>query len=95
MLEAEQKRGLAERQKEARRPARHTDELGMVNIHLKLEPHVGTPIVNRAEAEANRLFKKAKKDGTQEPFERHLADAYAAMFSGSSVKPHSSRPSSS
>ena len=23
----------------------HTDELGMGNVHLKLEPHVGTPIV--------------------------------------------------
>ena len=92
VLEAEQKRGLAERQKEARSARSHTDELGMVNIHLKFEPHVGTPIVNRAEAEAARLFKAAKKDGNQEPFERHLADAYAAVFSGSSVKPHSSRP---
>ena len=92
VLEAEQKRGLAERQKEARSARSHTDELGMVNIHLKLQPHVGTPIANRAEAEASRLFKTAKKDGNQEPFERHLADAYAAVFSGSSVKPHSSRP---
>jgi HNH endonuclease len=92
VLEAEQKRGLAERQKEARSARSHTDELGMVNIHLRFEPHVGTPIVNRAEAEASRLFKVAKKDGTQEPYERHLADAYAAIFSGSPVKPHSSRP---
>ena len=92
VLEAEQKRGLAERQKEARSARSHTDELGMVNVHLKFEPHVGTPIVNRAEAEASRLFRTAKKDGNQEPFERHLADAYAAVFSGSAVKPHSSRP---
>ena len=92
VLEAEQKRGLAERQKEARSARSHTDELGMVNIHLRFEPHVGTPIVNRAEAEAIPAFKAAKKDGEQEPFERHLADAYAAVFSGSSVKPHSSRP---
>ena len=92
VLEAEQKRGLAERQKEARSARSHTDDLGMVNVHLKFEPHVGSPIVNRAEAEAARLFKAAKKGGKQEPFERHLADAYAAVFSGSSVKPHSSRP---
>jgi 5-methylcytosine-specific restriction endonuclease McrA len=92
VLEAEQGRGLAERQKEARSARSHTDEHGMVNVHLKLQPYVGTPIVNRAEAEASRLFKAAKKEGKQEPFERHLADAYAAMFSGSSVKPHSSRP---
>ena len=92
VLEAEQKRGLGVRQREARSSRSHIDELGMVNVHLRFEPHVGTPIVNRAEAEANRRFKAAKKDGKQEPFERHLADAYAAVFSGSSVKPHSSRP---
>ncbi|MGH2756095.1 MAG: HNH endonuclease [Actinomycetota bacterium] len=92
ILEAEQHRGLAERQREARSARSYSDELGMMNIHLKLKPHVGTPIVNRAETEAARLFKAAKKHGKQEPFERHLADAYAMIFSGSSVKPHSSRP---
>jgi hypothetical protein len=92
VLEAEQKRGLAERQREARSARSHVDELGMTNIHLRFEPHVGTPIVKRAEAEASRLYKAAKKDGKQETFERHLADAYAKVFSGSSVKPHSSRP---
>ena len=92
VLEAEQKGGLAERQREARSAWSHTDELGMVDIRMRLQPHVGTPIVNRAEAEANRRYKAAKKDGEQEPFERYLADAYAAVFSGSSVKPHSSRP---
>ena len=92
VLEAEQKRGLAERQKEARSARSHIDDLGMVNLHLRLEPHVGTTIVKRAEAEAARLYKAAKKDGKLEPFERHLADAYAKIFSASSVKPHSSRP---
>lgn len=57
----------------------------MINLHLCLEPHVGTPIVNRAEAEATRLHRKAKKEGHHEPFERHLADAYAAMLQGSPV----------
>ena len=33
----------------------------MVNLNLVLEPHVGTPIVNRAEAEAARLYRKAKE----------------------------------
>ena len=92
VLEAEQRRGLAERQREARSARSYTDELGMTNVHLRLEPHVGTPIVKRAEAEASRLYKAAKKDGKNEPFERHLADAYAKVFSGSSVMPHSSRP---
>jgi hypothetical protein len=47
-----------------------------------LEPHVGTPLVNRAEAEAARLDRSARKQGHPEPFERHLADAYAALLAG-------------
>jgi len=39
--------------------------------------------VARAEAEAQRLIRKARDEGTKEPFERHLADAYALMLSGS------------
>jgi len=91
VLEAEQRRGLGERQREARSARSYGDELGMVNIHLRLPPHVGTPLVNRAEAEAGRLFRAAKKEGREEPFDRHLADAYAGMLSGSSVKGNSRR----
>ena len=86
-LEAEQRRGLAERQRAARSARNYSDELGMVHIHLKLEPHVGTPIVARAEAEAARLAKKAKADGNREDFDRYLADAYAALLSGSGKGP--------
>ncbi len=82
-LQAEQHRGLADRQREARCSRSYSDELGMVNVHLRLEPHVGAPIVARAEAEAARLAKKAKAAGTKEPFECHLADAYAALLRGS------------
>ncbi|MGH2791678.1 MAG: HNH endonuclease [Actinomycetota bacterium] len=81
-LEAEQHRGLAERQRAARKARSHSDELGMVHIHMELEPHVGSPIVARAEAEAQRLARKAKAAGTKAPFECHLADAYAMMLSG-------------
>jgi HNH endonuclease len=85
-LDAEQRRGLAERQREARSARSYSDELGMVHVHLALEPHVGTPIVARAEAEASRLARASKaatKEGGKEPFERFLADAYAALLSGS------------
>src|SRR5918996_6377019 len=90
-LGAEQHRGLVERQREARRARSYTDELGMVTINLRLQPNVGTPIVNRAEAHAARLYRAAKKKGEQEPFERHLADAYAEMLQGHG-KGHSKRP---
>ena len=81
-LEAEQHRGLAERQHAARSARNYSDELGMVHIHMELEPYVGAPIVARAEAEAQRLARK-KANGAKEPFECHLADAYAALLSGS------------
>ena len=86
-LEAEQRRGLADRQHTARSGRSYSDELGMVHIHLSLEPHVGTPVVARAEAEAARLAKKAKAEDRLEPFERHLADAYSSLLSGSGKGP--------
>ncbi|MDQ3662354.1 MAG: hypothetical protein M3454_15125, partial [Actinomycetota bacterium] len=46
VLEAEQHRGLASRQHEARRARSYRDELGMISINLLLEPHVGVPLVN-------------------------------------------------
>ena len=92
MLESEQHRGLALRQREARRASSHTDALGMIHLHIALEPHVGTPVVNRAEAEASRRHRMAKRDGNPEPFERHLADAYAAILSGSPVPARPNRP---
>ena len=92
VLEAEQHRGLAKRQRAARSSRSYSDELGMVHIHLAFQPHVGTPIVARAEAEASRLYRAAKREDRQEPFERHLADAYARMLSGSAVKGPAKRP---
>jgi hypothetical protein len=94
-LEAEQHQDLAQRQRAVRSARSYDDELGMVHVHLALQPHVGTPIVARAEAEAARRARAAKKAAggkAVEPFEAHLADAYAAMLSGSSVKPRSKRP---
>jgi HNH endonuclease len=86
-LDAEQHRNLAERQHQARYGRTYSDELGMVHIHLALEPHVGAPILARAEAEADRLVRAAKaKDPNKEhpePFDRYLADAYTTLLAGS------------
>lgn len=91
-LEAEQHRGLGERQRAARSGRHHTDELGMVNVHLRFQPHVGTAIVNRAEADAQRLYKQAKKEtGEPEPFECYLADAFEQMLTGNG-KGRTTRP---
>ena len=82
---------LGRRQKEARLARHYSDELGMVNVHLRFEPQVGAPIVSRAETEAHRLCQAARASGSYEPYERYLADAYARLLSGGG-KPHSSRP---
>ncbi|MDQ3662622.1 MAG: HNH endonuclease [Actinomycetota bacterium] len=92
VLEAEQHRGLAARQHEARKARSYRDELGMISINLLLEPHVGVPLVNRAETEAGRRFRAAKRDGRQEPFERHLADAYAGLLSSTGTTTPARKP---
>jgi hypothetical protein len=78
-LEADQHCDLASRQHNARCARSYTDDLGMVNIHLSLEPHVGTPLVARAEAEAARLARATSRE-SKEPFERYLAEAYAKLM---------------
>ena len=90
-LEAEQDRDLARRQREARSARSYTDELGMIHIHMALQPHVGTPLVAKGEAEAARLLRAAKAEGRTEPFDRYLADAYASLLAGSGRGP-SKRP---
>ena len=90
-LEAEQHNGLSARQRAARTARHYPDDLGMTHIHLTLEPLAATPIVNRAEADAERLYKAARKSGQTEAFEAYLADAFAAMLSGTG-KGRASRP---
>lgn len=81
-LDTEQHHNLASRQHTSRRASSYLDGSGMVNIHLSFEPHIGTPLVARAEAEAQRIGRDARKTGEPEPFERYLADAYSKLLSG-------------
>lgn len=92
-LQAEQHNGLSAKQRAARSARHYSDELGMTHIHLTLEPLVATPIVNRAEADAERLYRNTKKEsrGTPEPFERYLADALVDMLRGNG-KGRTTRP---
>jgi hypothetical protein len=88
---------LFARQREARSARRHTDEMGMINVHLRWQPHVGAPLVARAEAEAERLARAAKADSKNggpepEPFERYLVDAYAALLAGANGRGRTKRP---
>jgi len=74
---------LADRQHQARMVRHRITEIGMIRIEADLEPHVGTPIVNRLESQARRLARSARRDGApDEPFERHLADALPALLAG-------------
>ena len=43
---------------------------------------VGVGLVNRLDAEAERLRRKAKSEGKAESFEAHAADALVAMTNG-------------
>lgn len=92
VLETAHHQDLGERQRKARSARVFVDELGMVNIPLRLQPHVGTPLAKRAETEAKRRYRAAKREGDPEPFEAYLADAFAAMLGGNSIKPNSKRP---
>ena len=98
-LEAEQHRDLGARQRAARCARSHLDELGMVNIHLALEPHVGTPIVARAEAEAARLaghkghggIGKWIKGALRGPSRRCLCLAAGGLGQGTGAAPRARR----
>lgn len=74
----DQRVGLGERQRRARRAAHRVTDLGLIHIEADLEPHVGAPIVDRLESEARRL---ASSDGAASQ-EQRLADAFAARFAG-------------
>ena len=92
VLEAEQHRGLTERQREARSARWREDDLGMIEVQMRMTPGLGTAVVNRAEAEARRLHREAKREGRAEPFERHLCDAFGTMLAGGGTRAKPTRP---
>ncbi len=74
-LDAQAGSDLTQRQHQARRLCHRVTDLGMIHLEADLEPHVGTPIVNRLEEQAKRLARTAQNNGGPEPFGCYLADA--------------------
>ena len=56
------------------------DEGGMVGLAGLLVPEVGVPIVNRLEAETDRIRRAARRQGSDEPRAAHAADAMVQML---------------
>ena len=77
-LEAQDRQDLAQRQRDARFLRHGITDDGMVRFEAELEPHVGTPLLSRLQAEAKSLSRQANG---AEPFERYLADALPKVAS--------------
>jgi hypothetical protein len=73
---------LHRRQVASRRFRHWHDGLGMVCFDGALPPETGIPFITRVERLAQRLWRGAKHDGAQEPFQRHAADALCAISGG-------------
>ena len=73
---------LHARQQQAREMRHWRDELGMIRGRFALPPEVGIPFVNRLDAETDRVRKRARREGSDEPREAHAADALTRMLAG-------------
>jgi hypothetical protein len=58
------------------------DDLGMVAFAGALPPEVGVPLVNRLDADTDRIRRRAWREGSREPREAHAADAFANLAGG-------------
>ena len=72
---------LAGRQHKARSFRHWIDELGMTRFSGALCPLDGVAIMNRLDAEADRIHRAARREGSDEPREAHAADALVKMMS--------------
>ena len=62
------------------------DDLGMVAGRFRLPPEVGMPLVNRLDAETDRVRRAARKDGSVEARDAHAADAFVKAVVTDGVK---------
>jgi len=64
---AEDRDARHQRQHAAREFKHFIDDDGMVNGRFRLPPEVGEPIINRIEAETDRIFRQSYREGRREP----------------------------
>lgn len=73
---------LARRQRRARSVRSFPGELGMVELRASLLPAEGTALINRFDAEADRLRRAARARGEEvEEHHAYVHDAFVALFS--------------
>jgi hypothetical protein len=73
---------LHRRQHRARRWRHWRDDTGMVNMAGALPPELGVGLVNRLEAETDRIRRAARRQGSDEPRAAHMADALVGLLLG-------------
>src|SRR5438105_1683319 len=79
---------LRRRQQAARQACTWVDdELGMTRLAAALVPEVGAAVRSRLEAETETLRRQARRDGTEQAWEAHAADALANLILGQPASP--------
>lgn len=71
---------LHRRQQQARELRHWRDAAGMVRLAGALPPEVGVPLVNRLEAETDRVRRAARAEGSTEARPAHAADAFVNLL---------------
>jgi hypothetical protein len=75
--------GELHRRQVAARHLRHwRDAEGMVCLRAALPPETGVPLVNRLDAECDRIRRAARREGSTEAREAHAADALVSLLEG-------------
>lgn len=74
---------LHRRQHGARNFRHWTGDDGMVRLSGALPPSVGVGLMNRLDAETDRIRRQARRSGSTESRDAHAADALVAMLEGS------------
>jgi len=71
------------RRQTAAREFRHwRDGMGMVCFRGALPPETGVPLVNRLDAECDRVRRAARREGSTDAREAHAADAFVRLVEG-------------